>query len=122
MSIRLAWHSDGWNGHICKKSCENVYCIGQHSYPGQLVAETRDLEFEMANGIGFFIFTFIIQALLAKIRKNGNKGTTAVWVGANAIIIICIVGIITKNVSYLAAVLGIIIIMADEIGQAVGWH
>jgi hypothetical protein len=71
-------------------------------------------------GIGFFIFTFIIQALLAKIRKNGNKGTTAIWVGANAIIIICIVGIITKNVSYLAAVLGFI--MADEIGQAVGWH
>ena len=19
MSLRLAWHSDGWNGHICKK-------------------------------------------------------------------------------------------------------
>lgn len=18
MSVRLAWHSDGWNGHICK--------------------------------------------------------------------------------------------------------
>ena len=34
MSVRLAWHSDGWNGHICKKPCENVYCVGQHSYPG----------------------------------------------------------------------------------------
>ena len=30
MSIRLAWHSDGWNGHICKRPCENSYCIGQH--------------------------------------------------------------------------------------------
>ena len=49
MSIRLAWHSDGWNGHICKKPCENSYCIGQHSYPGDLIAGTRDLEFETAH-------------------------------------------------------------------------
>ena len=46
MSLRLAWHSDGWNGHICKKPCENVYCVGHHSYPGELIAEQRDLEFE----------------------------------------------------------------------------
>ena len=46
MSIRLAWHSDGWNGHICKKPCENTFCIGQHSYPGDLIAGTRDLKFE----------------------------------------------------------------------------
>lgn len=46
MSMRLAWHNDGWNGHICKKPCENVYCIGQHSYPGEFIAENRDLEFE----------------------------------------------------------------------------
>ncbi len=46
MSIRLAWHSDGWNGHICKRPCENTYCIGQHSYPGDLIARTRDTEFE----------------------------------------------------------------------------
>lgn len=46
MSIRLAWHSDGWNGHICKKPCENTFCIGQHSYPGNLIAGTRNLEYE----------------------------------------------------------------------------
>lgn len=46
MSIRLAWHSEGWNGHICKSPCKNLYCIGQHSYPGGLIADTRDLEFE----------------------------------------------------------------------------
>lgn len=49
MSLRLAWHSDGWNGHICKKPCENVYCVGQHSYPGELIAESRDLKFESAH-------------------------------------------------------------------------
>ena len=49
MSIRLAWHSNGWNGHICKKPSENSYCVGQHSYPGNLIAETRDLEFEASH-------------------------------------------------------------------------
>lgn len=49
MSLRLAWHSDGWNGHICKKPCENVYCVGQHSYPGETIAKQRDLEFETAH-------------------------------------------------------------------------
>jgi asparagine N-glycosylation enzyme membrane subunit Stt3 len=71
-------------------------------------------------GVGFFICTMIIQALLAKIRKKGNKGNSAIWVGSSAIIIICIVGLATKNVNYLAAVLGFV--MADEIGQAAGWH
>ncbi len=42
----MAWHSEGWNGHICRKPCENTYCIGQHSYPGNLIASTRDLAFE----------------------------------------------------------------------------
>lgn len=49
MSIRLAWHSEGWNGHICRKPCENTYCVGQHSYPGDLIARTRDLAFESAH-------------------------------------------------------------------------
>ena len=46
MSVRLAWHDHGWNGHICDRPCENPYCVGAHSYPGSLVAEQRDLEFE----------------------------------------------------------------------------
>lgn len=46
MSVRLAWHSDGWNGHICKNPCQNVYCVGQYSYPGNLISELRNLEFE----------------------------------------------------------------------------
>lgn len=46
LSIRLAWHENGWNGHICEHPCGNSYCIGQHSYPGSAVAENRDVEFE----------------------------------------------------------------------------
>lgn len=49
MSIRLAWHSDGWNGHICRKPCENSYCVGEHSYPGDLIASARNLEFEASH-------------------------------------------------------------------------
>ena len=46
MSLRLAWHSKGWNGHICDSPCENTYCVGQYSYPGTNIAESRDLDFE----------------------------------------------------------------------------
>ncbi|GAI36169.1 unnamed protein product [marine sediment metagenome] len=46
ISLRLAWHSDGWNGHICKEPHKNSYCVGPNSYPGDLIASSRDLEWE----------------------------------------------------------------------------
>ena len=46
MSIRLAWHDQGWNGHICLNPCNNPYCVGAHSYPGDLIASRRNLELE----------------------------------------------------------------------------
>ena len=46
MSLRLAWHDHGWNGHICENPCNNPYCVGAHSYPGDLIATKRDLELE----------------------------------------------------------------------------
>jgi len=49
MSIRLAWHDNGWNGHICKNPCGNSYCVGQYSYPGDLIASSRDVDFEQEN-------------------------------------------------------------------------
>ena len=53
ISARLAWHMDGWNGHICKNPSANTYCIGQFSYPGNFIYENRDLEWEKANcGVG----------------------------------------------------------------------
>lgn len=48
-SIRLAWHENGWNGHICKNPCANTFCIGQHSYPGTAIVENRDIEYEKQN-------------------------------------------------------------------------
>jgi exodeoxyribonuclease V alpha subunit len=49
MSARLAWHMDGWNGHVCKNPAGNTYCVGRFSYPGEMIAEKRDLKFELAN-------------------------------------------------------------------------
>ena len=28
VTARLAWHSDGWNGAVCKAPEENTYCVG----------------------------------------------------------------------------------------------
>lgn len=49
MSLRLAWHDKGWNGHICDNPCNNPYCVGAHSYPGDLIATKRDLNFESSH-------------------------------------------------------------------------
>lgn len=46
MSLRLAWHDQGWNGHICSNPCNNPYCVGPHSYPGDLIATKRNLDLE----------------------------------------------------------------------------
>lgn len=49
ISARLAWHMDGWNGKVCSNPRENSYCIGQHSYPGEMIYEKRDLAEELKN-------------------------------------------------------------------------
>ena len=37
-----------WNGRICERPDSNSYCVGMHSYPGDVVARERDLNKEMA--------------------------------------------------------------------------
>jgi exodeoxyribonuclease V alpha subunit len=46
ISARLAWHMDGWNGHVCRNPASNVHCVGNYSYPGPLIREKRDLAWE----------------------------------------------------------------------------
>ena len=48
LTARLAWHDDGWNGRICERPDCNSYCVGMHSYPGDVVARERDLDKEVA--------------------------------------------------------------------------
>ena len=46
ITVRLAWHDNGWNGKICKNPKANTYCVGPYSYPGDLIAHERDLNWE----------------------------------------------------------------------------
>ncbi len=46
ISARLAWHDDGWNGHVCRHPKRNTYCVGSSSYPGDVIGQERDLEWE----------------------------------------------------------------------------
>jgi ATP-dependent exoDNAse (exonuclease V) alpha subunit len=52
-SARLAWHSDGWNGHICKEPLKNIYCTGQYSYPGEMYNEKSEQQKEEKDFAGF---------------------------------------------------------------------
>jgi len=40
---------NGWNGRICDDPAANTYCVGSASYPGDLIAERRNLTWEQAN-------------------------------------------------------------------------
>ncbi len=47
ISVRMAWHNDGWNGHICKDPKNNTYCCGRYSYPGDVIAHERNIDWEI---------------------------------------------------------------------------
>ncbi|MDD3653114.1 MAG: hypothetical protein PHO01_02830 [Desulfotomaculaceae bacterium] len=49
LSARLAWHMDGWNGHICTEPAANTYCVGPYSYPGTMIADDRVIDWEEEN-------------------------------------------------------------------------
>lgn len=69
--------------------------------------------------IGFFLITMLIQYLLSK-RSHNKTHNIEFLTGSSAIITICVLGIISNNIYYLAAILGFVI--ADDIGRAAGWH
>lgn len=46
LSARIAWHMDGWNGHVCKDPAANTYCVGAQSFPGEAIKENRELPWE----------------------------------------------------------------------------
>ena len=63
-------------------------------------------------GIGFFIATILIQYLFYKVKHNTPQGT-------NAIVAICVLGVISHNVYFFSAVIGFA--MADKLGRKMGW-
>lgn len=77
--------------------------------------------FEMVlYGIGFFLFTLLFQFLLNRFRKKHNKGSSTIWAGKSATVVICLMGIFTKDLNYFGAVIGFLI--ADEIGKQMDWQ
>jgi exodeoxyribonuclease V alpha subunit len=49
LSARLAWHMEGWNGHVCRDPASNTFCVGHYSYPGDQIRVSRNLDWEVAN-------------------------------------------------------------------------
>lgn len=49
ISARLSWHNNGWNGRVCNDPKANTYCVGQYSFPGDMIAKRRDLDIELAH-------------------------------------------------------------------------
>lgn len=70
-------------------------------------------------GVGFFLITLLIQYILSSIKKK-RRSVSHVWTGINAVISICAMGIVFKEINYFAAVIGFL--LADEIGKSNGWH
>lgn len=46
ITARLAWHTDGWDGTICRAPEKNTYCVGCKSFPGDVIARERNLDTE----------------------------------------------------------------------------
>lgn len=70
-------------------------------------------------GIGFFLITILVQYSIYKIRNNVPQNKNGVMVGKNAIIALCMLGLISNNIYFLSAVIGLAI--ANEIGKIMGW-
>ena len=69
--------------------------------------------------LGFFIATLLIQWMVFRISK-GNGGKWQIYTGPTAIISLCIIGLIEREIAFLAAIIGFVI--ANEIVVALGWH
>lgn len=46
LTVRLAWHDSGWNGHICSTPAANTYCIGEQSLLSERIRTRRNLGIE----------------------------------------------------------------------------
>jgi exodeoxyribonuclease V alpha subunit len=77
LSARVAWHMDGWNGHICQNPASNHYCIGPHSYPGDKIKGSRDLNAEQAVAGKSCSEISLIPPCIYSINAFGSKPLTA---------------------------------------------
>lgn len=46
LTVRLAWHDNGWNGTICRNPGANSYCCGSHSLLSERIARDKQTSLE----------------------------------------------------------------------------
>ena len=46
LTARLAWHDNYWNGRICRKPSENIYCSGNYSLLSTRIQRRKNSELE----------------------------------------------------------------------------
>ena len=74
----------------------------------------------MIYGICFFIITLLIQFIINKINNQRNGNKIKIRMGYHVVNCLCVLGLVTNNLHYLASVIGFVI--ADEIGKKQGWQ
>ena len=46
LTVRFAWHDSKWNGKVCARPSENVYCVDNYSLLSSRIQRRRNLEIE----------------------------------------------------------------------------
>lgn len=64
---------------------------------------------------GMLLVTVALQFFLFKTNRN-----VSFWSGMDVVIIMCVLGLISNDISYLAGLLGYAV--GDQIGRFAGWH
>jgi len=49
LTVRMAWHDNGWDGHVCLDPRSNTYCTGAHSLLSGRIEKKKDTELEQGN-------------------------------------------------------------------------
>jgi len=68
---------DGWNGRVCRTPAANTYCVGPYSYPGEMIAEKRDLTVETRDAGKCCSKTKAIPPCIYSANAFGPKQLTA---------------------------------------------
>jgi len=50
LCLRMAWHDNKWNGNICDKPEDNIYCVGENSLLSDRIRKRRDAQKESEAG------------------------------------------------------------------------
>jgi len=48
VTVRFAWHDDKWDGAICRKPEENIYCVGNYSLLSPRIQRRRQIKSEIS--------------------------------------------------------------------------